>query len=290
MPDGSLDDSFDLKLNDYILDIFISENDKIYVIGEFSKVDRFIRKEIAAIFDNGLVYEIFNANTFVKWIQVGTHSKGGFGSFWKTDFTLKNTTEDSSKTVTYIHYSNGDIANFLTFNLRPNENIFTKDLFGILNFEISGAIEVISSQDFSTEAIIHNETNLGSFFYKRNLGQYFIGYDEGEAIQSGAIFWLYNLKENESYRSNLHFTNIGRKNAILDISLFINGNLFSKFMMELKPAEYRQYTQIFKYYGVDNIENGSIRIINYSFQPVLASASVIENSTNNGIVVLPQKE
>lgn len=184
------------------------------------------------------------------------------------------------------------MASSFTEELKPFEQIYIKDLLGQMNLEVTGSLEIVANQEIIAGAKIYSLNLKDNNLYEESSSQYFMGFSS--YIENEFIYkqWITGLKENELYRSNLHITNIGNKYAYFKIELYDSeGNLLSEFVEGINPGEYKQFPQIFKYFGgkVD-LENGSIRIINYSSQPIISSVSLINNKTNEAIAIPAQEE
>ena len=291
--DGTLDDSFNPKPDDYVYKTYFYKSSKIFIIGRFIKIGEKERHRIALIDRDGNVDSTFNANTIIKWIQVATNSKGCCQSHWKTDLNIQNTSKETAKGLICLHFPDGELAGTMEVNIDPLKQISIKDIVGEFQFEISGALEVISNQEIIIGAKIYNKIPPSSNCYPNGtFSQYFKGYSSDEGISGIPFYWIVNLTENEFFRTNLHLTNIGKEKAYLKITLFDSeGNLLKEFEEELNPAEYKQIPQIFKNIAEkENIENGSIMIKNYSLNPIIASASLIDNTTNDAITIQAQEK
>ncbi len=291
--DGTIDDSFNPKPNDYVYKAYPYKDSKIFIIGRFLKIGDKERHRIALIYNNGEIDSTFNANTIIKWIQVATNSKGGYQSHWKTDLNIQNTSKELAKSSIYLHYPNGELAGTMKINIEPLKQVSIKDLVGNLHLEISGALEIFSDQEIIVGAKIYNKIPSSSNCYPDGtFSQYFKGYNPDEGLSGIYSYWIVNLTENGFFRTNLHLTNIGMKKVYLKIKLLDSeGNLLKEFLEEINPAEYKQFPQIFKNYaGFENIENGSIVINNYSSSPIIASASLIDNITNDASTVQAQQK
>ncbi|MEJ5166155.1 MAG: delta-60 repeat domain-containing protein [Thermoanaerobaculia bacterium] len=290
--DGSLVEDFSPKINDYVFEMQQKNNDQFYIIGRFTEISDKKRYKIALLNKNGTLDESFNANSIDKWVQVATNQKGGNGSWWKTDLSIQNVSSEKTKIRIYFHYPNGEIASTLIRDLNPLQQIYIKDVVGEMNLETSGALQVVANQEIILGAKVYNLTLRERNISEETNCQYFTGHSSDIDIVPKPSWWITGLKENEFFRSNLHITNIGNNYANFKIELFSSdGNLLSEFTELINPGEYKQFPQIFKYFAQkEDLEQGSIKITNFSAQPFISSASVIDNRTNEAVLIPAQEE
>ncbi len=290
-PEGEIDKSFKTKPDYSVYELALSKENTIYMGGKFERVNDITRTYIAKINLDGSLDESFNANAYIKWIPVATNLKGGYESNWKTDLSIKNLSKEIAKGKIYFYYEEGNLNTSLNFEIDEKNQILIKDIVGKMGINGYGSIKVISNQEFLVGAkIYHQIPDNSSCLQGGTFGQYFKGYTIEESLKNIRNYFFHNLSENNRYRTNLNLTNITNNLMGVQIELYNkNGELLSNFVIHLNPSEYRQEAQIFKNRaGISEIEGGMIKVKIFNVDGLLASASVVDNITNDSILIFPQ--
>lgn len=218
------------------------------------------------------------------WIQVGARSSGLAGSEWFTDLGLRNLSDAEATVEVRLHPATGSAVKSQTAHVAAGAQSVLEDVVGQLGHTGSGAIEVRSDRAVLVTSRTYNQvaaaaacTPGGTF------GQSYDAYQVADGLAAGDIAWLPHLAESARYRSNLAFTNMSTAEALVRVELFDGaGGSLAAFDVPLDPGQYRQETQVFKNRaGQTAINRGSARLTVVTGTGVLASASLVDNATND---------
>ncbi|MFI5091391.1 MAG: hypothetical protein ACHP7P_15225, partial [Terriglobales bacterium] len=103
------------------------------------------------------------------------------------------------------------------------------------------------------------------------------------ALGTGQSAWLPQLSENAAYRTNISLTNTGSTAASVNVTLLDGaGNVLTTYTVTLNPGEWQQAVQPFKSQANQtNMDRGYAKVTVTAGAGVIASASVIDNVTND---------
>lgn len=233
----------------------------------------------------GRAFDLTTADTQpVVWIQAAANASGLAGSRWRTDLGLRNVADAPATVEVRLHPADGSAVRSLTMAVPEASQSVLEDVVGQLGFTGAGAIEVrsdvavlVTSRTYNLVPTAAACTPGGTF------GQFYPAHGPGDGLSTGESAWLPHLAETARYRSNLVLTNTGPTAADVRIELFDGaGAPLATFDTPLDPAQYLQETQVFKKRaGQTALTRGSIRVAVTSGSGIIASASVVDNTTND---------
>jgi hypothetical protein len=118
-------------------------------------------------------------------------------------------------------------------------------------------------------------------------GLFLDGVSAQAAADEGDIVWLPQLRQNESFRTNIGLANTGDDRARVRVFLYdaSGGELISRWKT-LEPGGWMQLQEPFvRLAGRSDIASGSASVEVSSGSGVIAYASVIDNATNDGTAI-----
>jgi hypothetical protein len=211
------------------------------------------------------------------WVPVVSHASGLAGSQWRSDVGVLNAGSVAAH-VTLNFYGSGGVLSGTDTVAAGSQAIYT-DLVNQLSssYSGSGALEVDSDQPIFVTSRTYNQAASGTF------GQDYNSYTPAQGYSAGQVFYLPQLTENSSYRTNIGVTNIGTTAAAVTVALYdANGMKLNEFQINLNPGQFTQDTQPFKNRaGQTNMTKGYAKLTVTSGAAVIAYASVIDNVTND---------
>ncbi len=213
------------------------------------------------------------------WLPVASHTSGLNGSQWRSDVGVLNAGSAAANVEVVLHTPGG--AQSASAQVAAGGQAILADLVGQLGYSGSGALEVRSDQPVAVTSRTYNRSGSGTF------GQDYPSYNAATAIGAGQSAWLPQLSENAAYRTNISLTDAGVDAATVDVTLLDGaGNALATYTATLAPGEWQQATQPFrKLAGQTAMDRGYATVTVTSGSAVVASASVIDNVTNDPTTV-----
>jgi hypothetical protein len=221
--------------------------------------------------------------SFSFWVQVGANSSGMHGSQWKTDLGIFNPSSETAN-IEVIFYPGAGAVRRNTTYVAPGALSILGDVVSQLGATGSGAIEVRSTGEIRVTSRTFNAVSDGAVCTPGGtFGQFYPAYRSEDALQTGESAWLPHLVENSRFRTNLAITNTGSSTATVLVELFDGaGTRITGFQLSVGASLYRQEAQVFKNRGGrQNVDRGTARITVLSGSGVIASASLVDNITND---------
>ena len=221
---------------------------------------------------------------FITWLQVGVHAPGLYGSRWRTDLGLRNTAAEPATVEVRLHPSAGGEVLSKTTQVAAGAQSVLEDVVGQLGYTGSGALEVVADRRLvvtSRTYTLNSEDDAchpgGTF------GQYYGGYSVKQGLAGGESAWLAQLAESSRFRTNLALTNMGREAAVVQVELFDGAGMpVGDFEVTLAPGRYHQEVRVFaNRVEKGAVQRGSARVRVGTGSGIIASASVIDNLTND---------
>lgn len=215
-----------------------------------------------------------------RWIDVAAHVAGARGSMWRTDVVVFNRTSSEASVELLLHLDGR------TLRLHDTVPAYTSkpfdDVVGRLGFEGKGPLEVRSDQPLTVHGRTYSVSESGT------VGQFVDGYSSEEGLRAGESGWLSGLRQLENeYRSNICITNTSSDVAEVLVHLHTAGGFeLMSFPVVIEPGQAHHLIQPFwSFRGRNNITCGCVRVEVVSGSGILASASVIDQGTNDAITV-----
>lgn len=215
-----------------------------------------------------------------RWIDVAAHLEGARGSRWRTDVVLLNRTTLEASVELVLHLEGWTRRRHTTVPASSSKEL--QDVVGLFGQEGKGALEVRSNQPLTVHGRTYNVSDAGTF------GQFVDGYSRDDGLVVGESGWLSGLRQLEDeYRSNVCITNTGSDVAEVHVSLFTAGGFWlMTFPVFINPGEaHHELEPFWKRRGRNDIACGCVRIEVVAGSGILASASMIDEGTNDAITV-----
>jgi len=213
------------------------------------------------------------------WVPTVSHIQGSHGTQWRSDVALLNTgTADAN--VTASLYVSGEVVTATTV-IPPATQIVATDVVALLGAADSGALEIASDQPLVVSSRTYDQLASGT------VGQGYAAVAGSAGVSAGQSAWLPGLSEGASYRTNISLTNAGAVNAAVTVALFDgSGTALGSYDVTLAPGERRQENQPFQTRTTQaGVDGGYAKVTVTAGSGVIASASVIDNATNDPTTV-----
>lgn len=209
------------------------------------------------------------------WIPVASHASGAQNSVWRTDLGVLNLGSVAANIEAVLYPASGPLAG--TATVSAQSQAIYPDVVGQLGYTGSAALELRSDQPLYVTSRTYDQAANGTF------GQDYDGVEEGEGAFAGQTIYLPQLTEDAAYRTNISITNTGNVTADVLVELFDGtGSELGNYTVTLNPGEWEQENKPFlTKAGQTNMASGYARLTVTSGTGILASASVIDNATND---------
>ncbi|MBK9065165.1 MAG: PKD domain-containing protein [Acidobacteria bacterium] len=216
-----------------------------------------------------------NSAATVYWLPVASHAPGAQGSQWRTDLGLLNLGTAAANVVTVLHVPGNPVQG--TASVAAGSQGIFPDVVGQLGWTGSCPLEIRSDQPLFVTSRTYNQAPGGTF------GQDTVGIEEGAGAFAGQVMYLPQLTESASYRTNISLTNTGEIPASALVELLNgSGTKLADYQVALAPGEWKQENRPFQARaGQSDLGRGFARVSVLSGSGILASASVIDNVTND---------
>ena len=215
-----------------------------------------------------------------QWIAAAAHGGGAHGSIWRTDVCLLNRSGETASADLTFHRDNGETGTYST-TLFDGQQLVLGDIVAELGMAGSGAIQLNADGPLLASSRTYNSGEDGTF------GLFLDGVSTQGAADEGDIVWLPQLRQNESFRTNIGLSNTGDVQARVRIVLYdaSGGELVSRWKT-LEAGGWMQLQEPFaRLAGRSDIVSGSAKIEVDSGNGLIAYASVIDNATNDGTAI-----
>jgi len=223
------------------------------------------------------------------FVPAAAHASGVAGSVWRTDLAVWNGLSQTSPLSMRFLSNDQDNSSAPCFDVGSISAGSTmalddvvKEAFGI-NSGLGGvALYSTSISSLVAASRTFNQATTGTF------GQGIPARNVSDAIVPGVKRRLFQLHENDAFRTNVGLLNVGNTESLVDVSFFDSyGVLLGTTTYTLLPYSLHQETQAFKKVTSRAIRNGRADILVRS-GAVLAYASVVDNATGDPTYVEPR--
>ena len=144
------------------------------------------------------------------------------------------------------------------------------------------SVEVSSDVPVLVTARTYNQGTSGTF------GQYLPGADAGQALASGQLGVLPQIKNTSAFRTNVGFVNLGTSPSTVRVRLYsaAGGQLGSALTRTLNPGEWKQISDVYAEAGTgsSNLGMATVEVVSGD-GPIWAYASVVDNTSNDPTTV-----
>jgi hypothetical protein len=224
------------------------------------------------------------------WLQVASHAAGANQSQWRTDLGLLNPGASAASAELRFHASTGVLSR--TQAVQPGQQLILADVLDSFvaaagqtrSATGSVALEVVSDQPLKVSSRTYNLVASNAACYPRGtFGQNYDAFRPEDGIAVGQRAYLPQLTENAAYRTNIALTNTGTTPANVTVDLFNGaGTKVGSYDVDLGPGQYKQENKPFlTKAGQSNLARGWAQVWVNSGSGVIASASVVDNLTND---------
>jgi hypothetical protein len=219
-----------------------------------------------------------------QWIAGASHAAGAQDSLWRTDLCLLNLSGGTATAELRYRGEGGDAAT-LVAQLIHGEQKVIEDVVSELGANGSGSIEVFCDRPVFASSRTYNASAEGTY------GLFMDGVPATLAAAAGDTVWLPQLRQNAWFRTNIGLVNTGdlRTRVRIHLSDAAGAEVASQ-RRTLEPGAWLQLQEPFaRLAGRTDIEAGYARIEVESGDGVMAFASVIDNSTNDGTAIVMRR-
>jgi PKD repeat protein len=215
------------------------------------------------------------ATSYTYWLPVASHASGAQSSVWRTDLGVLNLGATAANISAVLHPSGGTPTG--TATVSANAQAIYTDIVGQLGYTGSAALSITSDQRLYVTSRTYNQAASGTF------GQDYDSIEDGDGAFAGELVYLPQLTENASYRTNISLTNTGGTTASVLVELFNGaGSKLTDYTVSLNPGEWKQENRPFSTKASQTaMASGYARVTVNAGTGILASASVIDNATND---------
>ncbi len=229
------------------------------------------------------------AQETTRFLAAATHASGARGTFWKTDVRVFNPSASAEITV-FLAFLRSEADNRgaaeIVFAIPPRRAVALDDLVAtVFQASGSGGVRLRSAQPFLATSKTYNIGNGTSGTY----GGLVPGLEPGEALAQGILLQVANDPSPTGFRSNVGFLNPGTSSVTVDYRLFDAGSatLLGTGSLNLPPLAFLQVNDVFGSSGAGATitRNGTVEFV--ASAPVFAFASVIDNTSGDAVIVLP---
>ncbi len=216
------------------------------------------------------------------WLQVATHTPGLQGSLWRTDLGILNAGDEPVPVEVRFHASSVPAHDELTVG--PGQQVMLSDVVGQLAATGSAALEVVAQRPVAVSSRTYTEVADGEGCVQGGtLGQGFSAYTAEQGLAAGETAYLLMLREDAAARTNIDLTNAGSMPAEVVVTLRDGGGQdLAVLDVSLAPGQREQAVRpFFRQAGREDLHSGYALVTVLSGGGVLASASVIDNLSND---------
>ena len=229
------------------------------------------------------------AQEVVRYFPGTASLTGAQGAFFVTDVRLYNP-ETSQNITVFLSFLDRDQDNSsvdeMSVNIAPRSGAAYNDIlasfFGLS--EAAGAIRMRSASPFYATSRTYNTGGADGTF-----GSFIPGISPDEALQSGILLQIVNDPADAGFRANVGFTNPNLEAVTATVRVFDadTGELIGERDRDLPPRTFSQINNVFAFVGARNRLATNATVEFTADAPVLAYSTVIDNTSNDPIFVVP---
>jgi hypothetical protein len=211
------------------------------------------------------------------FVPAGAHIRGKFGSQWRTDLTIYNSTKDDVDAEIFLlpRDDNNLEAESITVTVPEGTSVVLPDIvldrFG--ENSLAAAFRICSDLPLRISTRTYNLSDQGTF------GQGIPGVPAALGVRQGTLIALY---ENAQYRTNIGFVNTRPNFTTVLIDFYdASGSLIGSALFDLEPYGHIQINQAFREVTQSAIASGRVEFYAESAE-VIGYASVGDANTSDG--------
>jgi hypothetical protein len=250
----------------------------------------------ASVIDNHtndpVLYAPYPLGDAVVTVPGVAHLPGTGGSLWRTDLTISNTAEEPIHLrIDYVPQAELPQQYFLNVILPARESMSFPDILGTTLIGPDVATKghlMVSGQNGDPAPLVaartYNQTELGTY------GQALKVFSSADLISAGARGFIPAVADTDRFRTNLGLLNTGEQETVVAIRVFdASGELLAAIpTFPLGAGAARQF-DLFEAVGLAGLGiEGTVEVVPGSGGPVAAYASIVDNGTQDPILVPAQ--
>lgn len=215
-----------------------------------------------------------------QWVAAAASTGGAQGSVWRTDLAVLNRSGEAATAEVRYRSDDGGAGTAVVVLLHGEQRTLT-DVVGGMDMTGGGSLEVFSDRPVLVSSRTYSTSDAGTY------GQFLDGTASAETADQGQTVWLPQLRQNESFRTNIGFLNTADLEAAVRVRLFDASGQLLAVRLRALPARSRLQLQepFYRIAGRDDIAAGYASVTVESGGGVIAYASVIDNATNDPTTV-----
>jgi len=231
---------------------------------------------------------VASAQETTRYFAAAASAPGAAGAFFKTDARIFNPDQSATITVQLAfllpNVDNTGAAE-VPVTIGPRQAAALDDLVAsVFGTSGSGGVRMRSNRPFLATSRTYNtgDGTSGTF------GQYIPGLTVADALEQGILLQVSNDPALTGTRSNVGLLNVNTSSVTVELNVYDagTGNLLGTTSRPLPPLAYFQ-TNVFNAIGLASsvAENATVEFT--ASAPVLAYASVLDNTSSDPVFVLP---
>lgn len=213
-----------------------------------------------------------------RFVAAAARAAGAGGSLWRTSLGLLNA-GSAPTTATITLRRAGGVSSSTTTTVAARSNVLLDDIVGTIlaGADGVGSLEVVSDLPLDVASRTYNLSSTGTF------GQYIDGISVADTLPAGGAGRLMNLREDEPFRTNLGFVNLGSTDATISVVLHDDsGAALPALSFSVPPGEQLQVLRPFRSsFNRSDIVAGWAEVQLVSGSDVWGYASVVDNATGD---------
>ena len=231
-------------------------------------------------------------NAADQFFHVAAHNSGVNNTMWLTDAQVFNPDAVNTIEVSLAFLESGGNntgADEVTITVGPRQAVVLEDLVAsVLDRAEAGSIRLVSDALFFASSRTYNIGDGESGTY----GQYIASTPSEEAMAQGVLLLANNDPALDGFRTNVGFVNPGSGSVSVEVSIFDTeiGVLLGSTSVNLPPLGFQQLNNIFGIIGEQGSAWPNATIQFLAGAPVLAYASVVDNTSGDAIFVTPRAD
>jgi len=248
-----------------------------------------MRKSVLAFFMVLLASGAVTAQEFIRILPGAASAQGSGDAFFVTDVRLFNPDPENTITV-HLSFLDRDADNSgateMSVDIQPRRGVAFNDVLSTF-FGLSGAVGAVRMRSDAPIVATSRTYNVGG--ESGTFGQFIPGLDPASALTQGILLQVVNDPAASGFRANVGFVNPGLEMVNVTVTVFDadTGELIGERNRSLPPRTFSQINNVFTFVGKTNRFTLNATVEFTAEAPVLAYASVLDNTSDDPIFVLP---